>query len=138
MRYLLYMLCIFLFSEAKQFEKSKNIVIDIEHNLMWQDNNEVTQYLETSITAEVYCETMILNGYTDWRVPNIYELLSVIDVKEKNAINKKFLYVNPNIYNTSSSFIENDDFFLGVDFKSGVILTDKKINENYIRCVRDI
>lgn len=137
MRYILLILCIFSSIEAFEFEKSKNIVIDKQNNLMWQDNSEVMVYLETAITAKVYCENIVLNGYIDWRVPVINEIINIIDVDEKNAINKKFQYVKPNLYITSSTFKEDSELLWAVDFKIGVIATDEKRNENYIRCVRD-
>jgi len=123
--------------QAFEYEKSNNIVIDKQNNLMWQDNDEVTEYLETAITAKVYCENIILNGYIDWRVPTINELINIIDVNEKNAINKNFQFIKPNFYSTNSSFIEDDELLWAVDFKSGIITTDEKTDENYIRCVRD-
>ena len=124
--------------QALEYEKSTNIVIDSQNNLMWQDNIEVTEYLETAITAKVYCENIVLNGYIDWRVPTINEIINIIDLNEKNAINKKFKFVNPNLYSTSSTFIEDTESLWAIDFKSGAIITDKKRNENYIRCIRDM
>ena len=127
-----------LFLNAIEYEKSTNIVIDKNNKLMWQDNEEVTQYLETSITAKVYCENTILNGYIDWRVPTLNELINIIELKNKNAIQAKFKFVNPNIYLSSTSFIEDDSLLWGINFKTGLIVRDQKNNENYIRCIRDI
>ena len=138
MKYLFLIFCVCSSLSAVNYEKSINIVIDEKNKLMWQDNSEVTEYLETFITAKVYCESIILSGYIDWRVPSINELLKIIDVTQKNAINKKFEYLKPNFYSTSSSFKENTDFVWGVDFQSGKITKKKKIDANYIRCVRDI
>ena len=138
MKYIFFVLYLFSTINALEFEKSKNIVTDTTNAIMWQDNNEVTEYLETSITAKVYCENIILNGYIDWRVPTINELITIIDLTQNNSIHKLFKYVKPNIYSTSSSFIEDDSLLWGVDFKTGSILRDDKENENYIRCVRDI
>ena len=81
---------------------------------MWQDNSEVTEYLETAITAKVYCENIILNGYIDWRVPSVNEIINIIDVNEKNAINKKFNYVKANFYSTSSSFKNDSELKLDI------------------------
>lgn len=138
MKYILLFICIFSSLSALEYDKSSNIVIDKENKLMWQDNVEVTEYLETAITAKVYCENIILNGYIDWRVPTINEIINIIDLNEKNAINKNFKFVKPNLYGTNSSFMEDEELLWAVDFKSGVITTDEKIDENYIRCVRDI
>jgi len=138
MKYLFLIFCVCSSLSAVNYEKSINIVIDEKNKLMWQDNNEVIEYLETFTTAKVYCENTILNGYIDWRVPTINELLKIIDVTQKNAIDNKFKYIKPNFYSTSSSFKENTDFVWGVDFQSGKITKKKKIDANYIRCVRDI
>jgi len=138
MKSLLLIICIFSSMSALEYEKSNNIVIDKQNNLMWQDNSEVTDYLETAITAKVYCENIVLNGYIDWRVPSINEIINIIDVTEKNAINKNFKFVKPNLYSTTSSFQDDIELLWAVDFKTGKILTDEKIDENYIRCVRDM
>jgi len=138
MKYILLIICIFSSLHALEYEKSNNIVIDKQNNLMWQDNDEVTEYLETAITAKVYCENIILNGYIDWRVPTINELINIIDVNEKNAINKNFKFIKANLYSTNSIFMEDNEFLWAVDFKTGAIITDEKTDENYIRCVRDI
>lgn len=138
MKYIFILIYLFSILEASEFEKSKNIVIENSKKIMWQDNHEVMEYLETSITAKVYCENIILNGYIDWRVPTIDELINIIDLKQNNSINSMFKYVNPNFYATSSSFVDDDTLLWGVDFKTGMIKTDSKENENYIRCVRDI
>ena len=138
MKYIFLIICIFSSMQALEYEKSKNIVIDKQNNLMWQDNAEVTVYLETATTAKVYCENIILNGYIDWRVPSINEMINIIDVNEKNAINKNFKFIKPNLYSTNSSFRDDDDFLWAVDFKSGIITTDEKSDENYIRCIRDV
>ena len=134
MKYIFFIICIF----SLEYEKSNNIVIDKQNKLMWQDNSEVTEYLETAITAKVYCENIVLNGYIDWRVPSINEMINIIDVNEKNAIHKKFKFVKPNIYSTYSTFEDDMDLLWAVDFKTGIITTDEKTDENYIRCVRDM
>jgi len=123
---------------AIEYEKSENIVIDKGNKLMWQDNNEVTHYLETAVSAKVYCENIILNGYIDWRMPTINEMINILDLNNKNTIHEKFKYINPNIYITNTSFIEDDSLLWAIDFKTGLILKDSKVNSNYIRCIRDI
>ena len=138
MKYILLVFCSLSFLNAMEYEKSANIVIDKKNHLMWQDNQEVVEYLETEITAKIYCENIILNGYIDWRVPSINELIKIIDITQINAINKQFKYVSPSFYSTSSTFEDDSLSLWGVDYKTGSILTDKKRNKNNIRCVREI
>jgi hypothetical protein len=127
----------FCFASEISYEKSENIVIDKQNKLMWQDDIEITQYLETFTTAKVYCDLLILNGYIDWRVPSIQEIQKIVDVSNKNALNKNFKFIKPNTYGTKTVFKSDVEYRWAIDFKSGKIITDKKTNKNYIRCVRD-
>jgi hypothetical protein len=137
-----FILCFILttlsFSSQIEYEKSINIVTDHTNNMIWQDDIEVTQYLETYTTAKVYCDTLILNGYIDWRVPTIKELQKIVDVKNTNALNKAFKYIKPQYYTTTTLFKNDEAVAWVIDFKFGKTIRDKKINQKYIRCVRDI
>lgn len=124
--------------QAIEYEQSKNIVVDSKNKLMWQDNDEVAQHLETFVSAKVYCEHIILNGYIDWRVPTIDEVVKIIDVTNKIPVAKEFQNMQPKIYTTSSTFVEDSALIWAVDFDIGKILTVDKMDMNSIRCVRDI
>lgn len=123
---------------ALSYEKSQNIVIDTQHKLMWQDNKAAKEYLETFQSAKVYCEQIILNGYIDWRVPTIDEMIKIIDVKNTDPIAKEFQNVQRKTYITNSTFVEDSLLTWGVDFSTGKILTVNKEDMNHIRCVREI
>lgn len=131
---------VFFYSlNGEGFIKKINIVVDEEKNIMWQDNTESINHKENFTMAKVYCETLILNGYIDWRVPTIKELLSLIDVKNKKAaIIKEFEYTQSDIYYSSTKSIQQKNNYWFVDFASGVINTIDKKEKIYIRCVRDI
>jgi len=124
--------------QAVEYEQSENIVVDTKNKLMWQDNDEVTEHLETFVSAKVYCENIILNGYIDWRVPTVEEVVKIIDVTNNTSVSKEFQNIEPKIYTTSTSFVENFGYIWAVDFEIGKILTVDKMDMNYIRCVRDI
>ncbi|MGB3751462.1 MAG: DUF1566 domain-containing protein [Arcobacteraceae bacterium] len=124
--------------QAIEYDQSENIVVDSQNKLMWQDNNEVTQHLETFVSAKVYCEHIILNGYIDWRAPTIDEVVKIIDVTNKTPVAKEFQYIQKKIYTTNSIFVENSEMIWGVDFDIGKIVPVSKSDKNYIRCVRDI
>jgi len=138
MKYLLCLLFISYTLNASEYIKYDNIVIDETNKLMWQDNIEVIEYLENFTTAPVYCENIVLNGYIDWRVPSINEMIKIIDVNETKAINKKFHYVKPALYGTVSTFTANETRMWKVDFSTGQVKIDEKNKESYVRCVRDV
>jgi hypothetical protein len=52
-------------------------VTDTATGLMWQQDLSTTS--RTWATALDYCNALVLGGYTDWRSPNIKELLSLMD-----------------------------------------------------------
>lgn len=63
-----------LFSDMN---KVGNVVIDNNTFLQWQDNTIISGMdWESALT---YCENLTLNGYSDWRLPNIRELVSIMD-----------------------------------------------------------
>lgn len=58
-------------------DNNDGTISDIATNLMWQqsDDGQGRDWLE----AISYCEDLDLAGYTDWHLPNIKELQSIVD-----------------------------------------------------------
>lgn len=52
-------------------------VTDLETNLMWKKTDQGTEM--NWLTALSSCEDLDFAGHTDWRVPNIKELKSILD-----------------------------------------------------------
>ena len=122
---------------ANNFLKSEDIVIDLKKNLMWQDNIEVTQYTETWGMAKEYCKSLTLSGYTDWKLPTIKELQTIVNIKKKNlAINTQFKYAQPSSYWSNTQDITNKSDAWYVGFKTGATFKDSKDYECYVRCIR--
>ncbi|MCH9813893.1 MAG: DUF1566 domain-containing protein [Epsilonproteobacteria bacterium] len=78
-------------SNVQYMRSHKDIVIDNYHNLMWDDLKDHSSFIDqglfTSFNPQsewenkiATCEALILGGYDDWRLPNINELTSLIDV----------------------------------------------------------
>ena len=57
----------------EDLKKEGEIVIDSKNSIMWTDNSD-TDIDRTWEEAINYCETLTLDGYDDWRLPNINEL----------------------------------------------------------------
>ena len=127
-----------IFASTIEYEKSINIVTDHTNQLMWQDNNEVIEYQENYTTSQVYCDTLILNGYIDWRVPSIKELQMIVDLTNENSINENFKFIISKYYNTVTQFEGDKTSHWVVDFKSGKTLYDFKKDLKHVRCVRDV
>ncbi len=134
-------ICLVLFSISilfgSNFVKSENIVIDISKNLMWQDNIDVIQYKSSWSLAKEYCESLTLNGFTDWKLPSIKELQTIVDIKKaKPALYEEFKFIEQTSYWTSSQDITNDAYAWYVGFKTGATYKDSKDYDCYVRCIR--
>jgi len=137
MRYIIYIIATINVLYANNYLKSENIVLDIKKNLMWQDNEEVTQYTSNWSLAKEYCHSLTLNGYTDWKLPTIKELQKIVDITKKPpAINKEFKYIEPSSYWSNTQDITNRSYAWYVGFKTGATFKDSKDYDCYVRCIR--
>ena len=73
-------------------------VSDLNTGLMWQKTTDATSdSLEGRVTwyeAEEYAKNLRLGGYSDWRVPSIKELISLVDARGGVEPRKAFLDEN--------------------------------------------
>lgn len=84
--------------------KSGDIVTDNDTGLMWQDDTNANTIHRTWIGAINYCEGLSLGGYSDWRLPNINELLSITDnTKDYTNIKSGFTNISYAWYWSSST-----------------------------------
>jgi len=107
-------------------------------DLVWQDSDEAKTVQKDWQGAKSYCENLILGGKDDWRLPNIKELQSIVDIKEyKPAIKKEFKNLSEGYYWSSSQDVSTPNNAWNVGFRYGDTSTDIMINEFYVRCVRE-
>jgi len=90
------------------------------------------------VAAIDYCEnTLALGGYTDWRLPNRNELLSIVDYSQVNpAIYSVFANKSSDGYWSSTTYAGNTSIAWDVWFERGYSSLSMKINKEYVRCVR--
>ncbi len=124
----------------------KEVVIDKATNLMWQDNKNVKILNLKWKEAVKYCNNLTLGGYSDWRLPTIKELYSLIvkkNRKEYYLIDKAFKNLNElGFYWSSTTYAKKHNKAWEIDFfdaewnNYGYKSTNYKSNYNGIRCVR--
>ena len=107
---------------------------------MWQQAEADVMTWEEALT---YCEDLDLAGYSDWRLPNVYELQSTVDYSAyEPAINTTiFPRTMPfNFWSSTTNVIDvdSDNYALNISFKDGKVLVGSgyKSNSNYVRAVR--
>lgn len=122
------------FVQASQNEKyadapkntSEDVWIDTSTGLMWQDTNqEVKKDWQGAID---YCKDLTYAGYTDWRLPSINTLETLIDDGEKFKGGNDFLW---------SASITDYDKNLASFLKGSLgVYGNEKRSEYNVRCVR--
>ena len=109
------------------------IVTDTTARLIWQK-----QYSAGKVDwagALDYCENLEYAGYSDWRLPNLNELSSLINYDRYDPASD-FPDVTSETFwaSTFISYLRN--MVLLIDFQDGEWRIDFKENKHYVRCVR--
>ena len=116
-------------------DNTKLVVNDTKTGLMWQD--DAVGSTMTWANAITTCENLTLGGYSDWRLPNIRELKSIVDKTRANpAISPNFTAIASNYYWSSTTNASVPSFAWFVYFGNGDVVWDDKTYSNYVRCVR--
>jgi hypothetical protein len=126
--------------EPSNFDRNDTteIVTDNTTGLQWQDDDAVIDDDVNWTAAIDYCENVLdLGGYSDWRLPNRNELLSIIDYSQSGAaIDPEFVNRTWNKYWSSTTSVGNADNAWYVDFYYGSSRYYNKDYDFYVRCVR--
>lgn len=120
-------------------------VTDLNTELMWMQATADTDndgHIDSSDELEWqpacdYCDALVYAGYTDWRLPDRRELISLLDCGEADpAINSVF-DCRSDVYWSSSTLAIDPDYAWNVYFFYGRVSKLKKVKNHYVRCVRD-
>ena len=123
-----------------EFTKQNGVVTDSVTQLEWQDDysdNGGDIKSTTWQSAIEYCEALTLNGQSDWRLPNINELSSLVDNSKYNpSINSVFELTSSDYYwsATTTAYTAVDAWV--VYFYDGNVVNNFKGDNGYVRCVR--
>jgi hypothetical protein len=121
-------------------DDTKDVVIDNETGLMWQDNDEVKSATGKDwSTAIEYCNNLGLGDYFDWYLPNINQLYYITDKGKSNpAMSSVFVNYSSSPYWSSTARTTSTPFnSIFVDFSSGGVESTAENKLCNVRCVRD-
>ncbi|MFT5661094.1 MAG: hypothetical protein ACI9TV_001740 [Sulfurimonas sp.] len=117
------------------FTRSNDMVTDSTTSLVWQD--DVTPTTMSWQNAIDYCEASTLGSQSDWRLPNINELTSIVkDTDSHTSISNVFGNTTSNHYWSSTTKASDIGRAWWVSFDFGYDSSDDKTDRNYVRCVR--
>lgn len=110
-------------------------VMDQGTGLEWQKSGDTKLY--TWKDALDYCENISLDSRTDWRLPNIRELKSLVDYSRYYPAVDPVVPCQSSIY-WSSTTVANDTHLSAwsIFFANGDDLWKEKIESLQVRCVR--
>lgn len=131
-------------------DNSDGTVTDLNTQLMWQrcsapseetNCGGVSPALYAWEDALTYCNDLALSGYSDWRLPNIKELHSIVDVTKNTepTIDTTFFPDTQAVnYWTSTTAAGTTDFAWYVAFSIGYVMTSVVTKGEWLsaRCVR--
>jgi hypothetical protein len=85
-----------------------------------------------------YCESLTWAGYSDWRLPEIHELVSIVDyTKDNPAIDETaFPATSSDYFWSSSSLAGSSSSAWYVYFDYGSVNANNESSASYARCVR--
>ena len=136
-------------SGSRFVDNSNGTIFDNATELMWKKCTEGQSGSDCSggspsssswTTALSTCEADTTAGYTDWRLPNMYELSSIISMTTANpTINTTFFPNTPAYYFWSSTTYQgngNENAARNIDFGIGITSASSKVANLHYRCVR--
>ena len=110
-------------------------VTDNNTFLLWQQSDDNNTYSWSG--SQTYCNGLDLGDKTDWRVPNIYELVSIIDLSESGPfINSIFTGTKSSHYWASNEYSGSVGNGWAVRFDDSQVSAYDNSGLYYVRCVR--
>jgi hypothetical protein len=115
----------------------KNIVLEITHNILWQDTKSVESTPLVFTQAKKMCQELVLDGFDDWEVPDITTLRGLVDYEHFSpSIDPAFRYTITKSYYSSTPY--KDGTFEVIGFNNGIDGHIDAKQKQYVRCVQKL
>lgn len=112
------------------------VVFDEQTGLMWQR----TMVTQTARKAYEYCDSLSYGGYSDWRVPNFAELLSLVEMAQSTTAIDSTAFPDQNeavwTPNTIDGGEDQGPLGMIIDFQTGSLDYRETFESRKIKCVR--
>ncbi|MDM8538458.1 DUF1566 domain-containing protein, partial [Desulfobacterales bacterium HSG17] len=111
-------------------------VTDTATGLMWQQVGSAIQMSWSN--ALEYCKNLFFSEHNDWRLPDLKEIDSIVDLNQYSPSidTGYFLNTNLNYYWSSSTFVSNMGTVWGVGFDAGNVYGHNDPSSRYVYAVR--
>lgn len=130
-------------SKERYIDNQDGTVTDTWTGLMWlKENGNDGNRIQGWCNALAYCENLEFAGYSDWRLPNIRELISIVDYgRGRPALDPVFTVSNPtgtSLHWSSTSAAIGTYIARIVTFGNGSVGGQEKDDDGLVRPVRTI
>ncbi|MEE4240596.1 MAG: DUF1566 domain-containing protein [Desulfopila sp.] len=121
-------------------DNGNGTVFDLSTGLTWQEQDDGNKRHHSD--ADTYCQELVLGGKSDWRLPYIKELQSIVDYRTSSpAIDLlSFPATQSGRYWSSDDDSHWPLYTWIVDFDTGAVWSSESTNasyaKQYVRCVR--
>lgn len=118
-------------------EHNREAVRDKRTGLVWEQSPALD--MSDWEMAQQRCSSSQAGGSTDWRVPTVQELATLVEpssIEVKLPTDHPFANVEPGIYWSATERRENKAFASFVNFSSGRSATLEKYMPTFVWCVR--
>lgn len=113
-----------------------SIIWDSVTWLMWQSDWYASWKMNWD-EALGYCRRLVLNWFSDWRLPNKKELESIVDYSRKDlSIDTNYFTAYSYFYWASAMNANYPDYAWNVRFDRGYSFLNYKTYDDYVRCTR--
>ncbi|MHA1866475.1 MAG: Lcl C-terminal domain-containing protein [Candidatus Heimdallarchaeaceae archaeon] len=110
-------------NQPRYKDNKDGTITDLVTGLMWQKTPDTQKY--TWAEAFDYSENLTLGGYTDWRVPTIKELYSLIDFNGNSKANPPVPYINTSVFDFYWGDVVNGERLIDAQFWSSTAYVGK-------------
>ncbi len=120
-------------------DHEREMVLDTETNLLWQDDYESASLLMSWYQAVDYCGDLVLGAYDDWKLPDLKQLESIVDKSNTPTIYNAFVNLANDEYKYYWSATEVNQYYAwDIPFGYGYASPwgEKDSSNIYVRCVR--
>jgi hypothetical protein len=115
--------CTGLMWQKATADKDGNGTIDDSDRMPWQN-------------ALQYCESLEFAGHSDWRLPNVRELQSIVDYGRYSPSSDPIFGAESGWYWSSSTYVSLPSYAWFVGFYDGLVFSGDKDYGGFVRAVR--
>jgi hypothetical protein len=123
-----------------RFVLAGDCLMDNLTGLMWVRNGNLSNGKKNWSEALDYAGSLTLCGYSDWRLPNVNELETLVDAEPPDLaawLNvESFINVRSGGYWSSTTYAGSKDYAWLIDMHYGNVGNDKKVVGNFVLPVR--